>query len=30
MYERLLGSEVERTTWLANADAACTYVIKTK
>ena len=30
MYERLLGAEVERTTWLANADAACTYVIKTK
>ena len=29
MYERLLGTEVERTTWLANADAACTYVIKT-
>lgn len=30
MYERLLGAEVERTTWLANADAACTYVIKAK
>jgi predicted ArsR family transcriptional regulator len=30
MYERLLGTEVERTTWLANADAACTYVIRTK
>ena len=30
MYERLLGAEVERTTWLANADAACTYVIKNK
>jgi predicted ArsR family transcriptional regulator len=30
MYERLLGVEVQRTTWLANADAACTYVIKTK
>jgi predicted ArsR family transcriptional regulator len=30
MYERLLGAEVERTTWLANADAACTYVIRTK
>jgi DeoR family transcriptional regulator, suf operon transcriptional repressor len=29
MYERLLGTPVERTTWLANADAACTYVIKT-
>jgi predicted ArsR family transcriptional regulator len=29
MYERLLGTEVERTTWLANADASCTYVIKT-
>jgi DeoR family transcriptional regulator, suf operon transcriptional repressor len=30
MYERLLGAEVERTTWLANADPACTYVIKSK
>jgi predicted ArsR family transcriptional regulator len=30
MYERLLGAEVERTTWLANADANCTYVIKAK
>ena len=30
MYERLLGTTVERTTWLANDDAACTYVIGTK
>jgi len=30
MYERLLGTPVERTTWLANNDAACTYVIDTK
>jgi predicted ArsR family transcriptional regulator len=30
MYERLLGTTVERTTWLANNDAACTYVIGTK
>jgi len=30
MYERLLGTTVERTTWLANQDAACTYVIGTK
>jgi DeoR family transcriptional regulator, suf operon transcriptional repressor len=30
MYERLLGTPVERTTWLANNDAACTYVIGTK
>lgn len=30
MYERLLGTEVERTTWLANADTACTYVVKSK
>jgi len=30
MYERLLATNVERTTWLANADAACTYLIKTK
>ena len=30
MYERLLGTPVERTTWLANADAACTYVVKIK
>jgi predicted ArsR family transcriptional regulator len=30
MYERLLGAEVERTTWLANADANCTYVVKAK
>jgi predicted ArsR family transcriptional regulator len=30
MYERLLGTTVERTTWLANNDAACTYVIDTK
>lgn len=30
MYERVLGTNVERTTWLANADAACTYVIKTR
>ena len=30
MYERLLGTSVERTTWLANSDAACTYVVKTR
>jgi predicted ArsR family transcriptional regulator len=30
MYERLLGTTVERTTWLANDDAACTYVIGTQ
>lgn len=30
MYGRLLDAEIERTTWMANADAACTYVIKTK
>jgi predicted ArsR family transcriptional regulator len=30
MYERLLGTEVERTTWMANADTACTYVVKTR
>jgi DeoR family suf operon transcriptional repressor len=30
MYGRLLGAEVERTTWLANSDPACTYVIKSK
>jgi DeoR family transcriptional regulator, suf operon transcriptional repressor len=30
MYERLLGTPIERTTWLANSDAACTYVIKTE
>ena len=30
MYERLLGTEVERTTWLANEDTACTYVVKTR
>ena len=30
MYERLLGTTVERTTWLANNDAACTYVVGSK
>jgi predicted ArsR family transcriptional regulator len=30
MYGRLLGAEVERTTWLANSDPACTYVVKSK
>jgi DeoR family transcriptional regulator, suf operon transcriptional repressor len=30
MYERLLGTTVERTTWLANNDAACTYVVGNK
>jgi DeoR family suf operon transcriptional repressor len=30
MYGRLLGAEVERTTWMANSDPACTYVIKSK
>ncbi len=30
MYERLLQSDVERTTWLANSDQHCTYVVKSK
>jgi len=30
MYERLLGATVERTTWQAKSDPACTYVIKSK
>lgn len=30
MYETLLGSEVERTTWLANADADCSYVVRSR
>jgi predicted ArsR family transcriptional regulator len=30
MYERLFGAAVERTTWAAANDPACTYVIKTK
>ena len=28
MYERLLGTEVERTTWMAEAARDCTYVMK--
>ena len=28
MYERLLGAEVERTTWMAQAADDCTYVMK--
>jgi predicted ArsR family transcriptional regulator len=28
MYERLLGTEVARTTWMAEAADDCTYVIK--
>src|SRR5213082_3016591 len=28
MYERLLGADVERTAWMAGADANCTYEIK--
>ena len=28
MYERLLGSEVERSTWLGSDDTNCTYQIK--
>jgi len=28
MYGRLLEAEVERTTWMANSDPTCTYVIK--
>ena len=28
MYERLLGAEVERTTWMAEAADDCTYVMK--
>jgi predicted ArsR family transcriptional regulator len=28
MYERLLGVEVERTTWMAEAADDCTYVMK--
>jgi predicted ArsR family transcriptional regulator len=28
MYERLLGSEVDRTTWMAEAGSDCTYVMK--
>ncbi len=30
MYERLLGTEVGRTTWMAEAADDCTYVIKEK
>ena len=30
MYGRLLGAEVERTSWAATADPTCTYVIKSK
>jgi hypothetical protein len=30
MYERLLGTEVARTTWMAEAADDCTYVIKEK
>lgn len=28
MYERLLGTDVERTTWMADAADDCTYVLK--
>lgn len=28
MYSRLFGAEVERTTWMAQHDPTCTYVIK--
>jgi DeoR family suf operon transcriptional repressor len=28
MYERLLGAEVERTTWMAESSDDCTYVMK--
>ena len=30
MYGRLLHVDVERTTWMANSDPACTYVVKSK
>ena len=30
MYERLLGTEVSRTTWVAEAADDCTYVMKEK
>ncbi|HSS62081.1 MAG TPA: helix-turn-helix domain-containing protein [Candidatus Limnocylindrales bacterium] len=30
MYERLLGTEVARTTWMADAADDCTYVIKSE
>jgi len=30
MYGRLLGAEVERTTWMAASDSTCTYVVKSK
>lgn len=30
MYERLLQTGVERTTWLGSADADCTYVVKSR
>ena len=30
MYGRLLNADVERTTWMANSDPACTYVVKSK
>ncbi len=28
MYERLLGTEVSRTTWMGEAADDCTYVMK--
>ena len=28
MYERLLGADVKRTTWMAEAGDDCTYVMK--
>jgi hypothetical protein len=28
MYERLLGADVSRTTWMAEAAQDCTYVTK--
>lgn len=30
MYERLLGAEVERTTYIPDSEAACTYVIRSR
>ena len=30
MYERLLGTDVARTTWMAEANDDCTYVMKEK
>jgi hypothetical protein len=30
MYERLLGAEVVRTSWVGNSDPNCTYQIREK